>query len=376
MGAVWLLARRNLGASRARLAASVGGVGLALTLTLALDAIFAGVAGQLTVYIDRAGADVWVAQRGVRNLHMVASAMPQGTAALVATVPGVAEVTPILEATDTITAGDERAVAYLVGLPQGTGMGRAWDVAAGTGMPGAGEVVVDEGFARRAGIGLGADVTTLGRTFRVAGLSRGTASLVNSVAFVPFEDFRAARRSAPLVSYLLVREAPGTTADALAASIERRVTGVTALSAADFASEERRLVMDMSADVIAIMDSIGFIVALAVLGLTVCVATVARRAEYGALKAIGARNGFLYRVVAAQALLMVGLGLTSGLLVTVVLGTVVPLTGLDLRLVITGESLTKGGLVALAVGVLAALIPISTIAGLDPAAVYRRGASQ
>ena len=53
MSATLLLARRNLGRNRVRLVASVGGVALALSLTLALDAIYAGVANQLTTYIDR-----------------------------------------------------------------------------------------------------------------------------------------------------------------------------------------------------------------------------------------------------------------------------------------------------------------------------------
>jgi putative ABC transport system permease protein len=76
MSATRLLARRSLTRNRVRFVVSVGGVALALSLTLALDAIYAGVANQLTTYIDRAGADVWVAQAGVRNLHMVASWLP------------------------------------------------------------------------------------------------------------------------------------------------------------------------------------------------------------------------------------------------------------------------------------------------------------
>src|SRR3990170_7367700 len=104
MNGTWLLARRNLARNRVRLLVSVGGVALALSLTLALDAIYAGVANQLTAYIDRAGADVWVAQTGVRNLHMVASWLPESATAEVRAVDGVAEVTAILYSTDTISA--------------------------------------------------------------------------------------------------------------------------------------------------------------------------------------------------------------------------------------------------------------------------------
>src|SRR4030067_791205 len=126
MNGTWLLARRNLARNRRRLLVSVGGVALALSLTLSLDAIYAGVANQLTSYIDRAGADVWVAQSGVRNLHMVASWMPEAVTDETRAVDGVAEATPILYSTDTITAGAERSVAYVIGLPAGAPLGGRW----------------------------------------------------------------------------------------------------------------------------------------------------------------------------------------------------------------------------------------------------------
>src|SRR5215208_184252 len=75
-GVMLRLAYRNLFQSKVRLAMSVGGVALALTLVLALDAIMAGAEKRLTAYIDNSEADVWVAQSGVRNLHMVSSWMP------------------------------------------------------------------------------------------------------------------------------------------------------------------------------------------------------------------------------------------------------------------------------------------------------------
>src|SRR3990172_3567179 len=139
MNGTWLLARRNLARNRVRLLVSVGGVALALSLTLALDAVYAGVANQLTSYIDRAGADVWISQSGVRNLHMVASWLPDEVTDQVRAVDGVADVTPILYATDTIAAGEERAVAYVIGLPAGAAIGGPWSIAEGSNLPGPGE---------------------------------------------------------------------------------------------------------------------------------------------------------------------------------------------------------------------------------------------
>jgi putative ABC transport system permease protein len=375
MSATALLARRNLARDRLRLVVSVGGVALALSLTLALDAIYAGVANQLTAYIDRAGADVWVAQAGVRNLHMVASWLPDSVTDEVLAVDGVAEVVPILYSTDTIAAGEERAVAYVIGLPVGASLGGPWDVPEGSDRPARGEVVVDGEFARKAAVSIGDSVTVLGREATIVGLSHGTASLVNSVAFVSFDDFRAWRGDLPVVSFVLVRVAPGAAPDAVAAEIGRRVPAVTAQSRAVIADQERRLVMDMSGDVIAIMNVIGFVVGLAVVALTVYVATLARRREYGVLKALGTRNGLLYRVVLLQAVLSVAIGLAAGLAFTVLLATVTSLVDLDLELAVTVASLAKVAAFGAFIAGVAAILPIRQVSGLDPATVFRRGAA-
>jgi putative ABC transport system permease protein len=375
MSATWLVARRNLGGNRVRLLASVGGVALALSLTLALDAVYAGVANQLTSYIDEAGADVWVSQAGVRNLHMVASWLPDAVTDEVRSVDGVADVTPILYVTDTIAAGDERAVAYVIGLPADAAIGGPWSIAEGSNLPGTGEVVVDAGFARGAGVSIGDNITVLGGEAKVVGLSEGTASLVNSVAFVAFDDFRAMRGGAPVVSYVLARVGPGADPGAVAAAVERQVVGVTAQSRAAFSAEERRLVMDMSAEVISIMNVVGFVVGLAVVALTVYVATLARRREYGALKALGARNRYLYGVVLGQAFLSVAIGFLAGIAFTGLLSLAVAQTSLGLELALGVASIAKVGIVAAIIAGLAAILPIRQIAGLDPAVVFRRGAA-
>jgi len=183
------------------------------------------------------------------------------------------------------------------------------------------------------------------------------------------------RGGAPLVSFVLVKVAPDASADTVAADIGRDVPGVTAQTRPEFSSQERRLVMDMSADVISIMDAVGFVVALAVVALTVYVATLARRREYGVLKALGARNRVLYRVVLAQAVLSIAGGFLVALGFTGLLAWAVPRTGLALELSISVASLAKVGLFAAIIAGLAAILPIRQVAGVDPAVVFRRGAA-
>ncbi len=387
------LAQRNLFQSKARLLISVGGVGLALMLMLALDAIFSGSEQQLTAYIDNAGADVFVAQSGVYNLHMSASWLPASVVTQVQAVAGVQAVSPIMYLTEMIEVRGERNAAYIIGLPPNATLGKPWRIATGVALPPKGGTVIDQGLAKKYGLNLGDTVKVLGLELKIVGLSEGTSSITNSIAFIAMSDFAQARSvlasttsgagmtgmsgsgsggAAKLVSFVLVQVVPGQSPAAVASRIEAQVSGVTAQSKTAFAAGESKLVRDMAGDVLAIMNTIGFAVGLAVLALTVYIATFARRAEYGALKALGAGNGYLYGVVLTQALISVAMGLGLGLGFTLLLAFLLPLFSSNMALVVSGQSLLTTTLTALVIAILAAILPVIQIAGLDPATVIRR----
>lgn len=369
---MWHLAFRNLFQSRIRVAISVGGVALALLLILALDAIFVGQEQQVTAYMNYSGADVFVSQSGVRTMHMASSSLPAAAIEAVASVPGVRSVTPVLYVTNMVVIGESRYLAYVIGLPADAKTGRPWDIAQGATVPGLGETILDRDVAQASAVGIGDTVKILGREFTIAGLSAGTANIVNSIAFIALDDFMALRGSRETVSYLLLETAPGEPPESVAARVEWQVPGVTAQSRLAFADEERRIIRDMGTDVIAIMNAIGFLIGLAVMALTVYTATLSRRAEYGVLKALGARNVDLYRTVLAQALYSVGLGLAAGLGITLALSTVIPMFSATLPLIVGLESIVKVGVASIIIAAFASVLPIRQIAALDPATVFRR----
>ena len=365
------LAYRNLFQSKTRLVISVGGVSLALLLILSLNAIMTGVEQQVTAYIDYSGADIWVSQENVRNMHMAYSALPASAADRVRNVTGVESATPILYLTGFIEMGKDRNVAYIIGLPNELDAGGPWRIVEGKAIPARKEIIVDRGLALRAGVGIGDIVKVLGEEFTLAGLSDGTATITGSVAFVTKKDWSRLQTNTSAVSYVLVKVQPGESPDVVAARIENQVSKVTALTRQSFASEERQVVKDMSTDLITIMNLVGFLIGLAVMALTVYTATLARRAEYGVLKALGAHNSDLYRAVLGQAFISVGLGLALGFAFTMLLSVAVPRLNLPLALEISGESLVKVSGVSIIIASVSALLPIRQIAGLDPAIVFR-----
>ena len=367
------LAVSNLIQNKTRLLISVGGVGLALTLVLFFRAVFDGAEGRLTVYIDRAGADVWVSQEGVRTMHMSESALPASVVEEVKNVPGVEQAVPILYTEGMIEANGKDYIVYVFGVPPGAPLGGPSRIIEGAPAPGPGQIIVDHAIAAEAGLRVGDQVTALGQELRIAGLTSGTSSLVSSVSFVSMEDFERVRGGGDVISFVLVKVKPGETPAAVSSRIAEGVGGVAVQTRGEFAAQERQLVKDMSADIITIMNTAGYLTGLAVVALTIYIATVGRRREYGVLKAMGVRNSRLYRIVLIQALLSVGMGLVTGLSLTLLLAALIPRFNELIVLSVSMAAVLRVTVISALIAGVAALLPARQLAGLEPVTIIRRG---
>ena len=367
------LAIANLVQNKTRLVVSAGGVGLALALVLFFSAIFTGAEARLTVYVDNAGADVWVSQEGVRTMHMSESALPMSVVDEVRAVPGVADAVPILFTSDILDANGNETISYVFGVPKDATMGTPWRVVEGASEPGPGEIIIDHAIAQQMGVGVGDEVQAVGQQMRIAGLTSGTSSVASAVSFIRFEDFANQRGGGSVISFVLVRIAAGESAQAVSDQIAEEVDGVTVQTKEQFASNERALIKDMSADLISIINTAGYVTGLAVIVLTIYIATVARRREYGVLKAMGVRNSRLFQIVVVQALVTVGLGLVAGLGITLLLSIVIPRFNELIVLSISARSLVEVAAVSALLGGIAALLPARQLAGLEPVTILRRG---
>ena len=309
-----------------------------------------------------------VAQRGVDTMHMTQSALPEKTVRAITSVPGVAEAKPILYIPTFLERGDERGVVYLIGDDSG---GAPIVLVAGR-RPGPGEVVLDRRIAERLGARLGSTVRALGASFRVSGEVEGLSSILNSVAFVPREELAGLLGSEGVVSYVLVRGRPGTAAGDLTERIEASVPGVTASTREAFARSERRVVGDMSTDIVRAMIAVGFVIGVAVAGLVAYSATLAQLRDYAVLRALGLRARGALGVVLAQVGATVAAGFALALALVWLIGLLLPRLAPTLVLAIRPADVAQALAVAAAVAVAAALFPVARVARVDPASVFRR----
>ena len=362
------VARRQLLARKGRTFAGIAGIATALLLVLALKAIFAGMEGRLTAYIDGSGADVIVAQRGVQSMHMTESALPEQSAQAIAGLPGVAEARPILYVPATLERGDKRGLVYLIGDDAG---GAPITLADGR-RPQRGEIVLDRELAKTLGSPPGSTVRAFGRSFRVSGEVAGFTLISNAFAFVRLRDLASTLRSVGVVSYVLVKAEPGVEPSELAERIEDAVPGVTATTRQAFARSERRLVGDMSTDIVRAMILVGFVIGVAVAGLVAYSAALSQLRDYAVLRALGLRARRALGLAVAQVGAMVAAAFLLALALVWTLAQLLPalspLLTLEIRPGDVGQTLAVAGAVALG----AAAFPAIRVSRVDPASVFRR----
>jgi len=370
------LARRNLFHDRVRFAVTLTGIVFSVVLSAVQLGLFVGFNRATSDVIARSGADVWVMSRGVTYLESAIDFSEQRRYRVLA-VPGVRTAQPHLVVFAPWTKPDGGVEnIMLVGVdPPGT-MGGPWNLvqsrADDLNQPDA--IIVDELYLGKLGVrGIGDEVEINGRRARVAGLTHGIRTF--TTAPVVFTTLERARRFMGMPSdatfYILVRVAPGADAAAVAHAIERDIPDATALPTPEWEQRTRDYWMfGTGAGVtVLIAAGLGLLVGLVVVAQTIYAATVDHIREYGTLKAMGASNTYLYRVIVQQAVVsaVTGYALAMAVAIPVALlsqaGTTAILLPWTLVLALF--------LFTVVMCVMASIISINTVMRLEPALVFR-----
>ncbi|HEX6656465.1 MAG TPA: ABC transporter permease [Ilumatobacter sp.] len=362
------LARRALFQDRRRAALAAGGVAAALLLVLLLDGIVAGGMRQVTAYLRSSPADVIVSQEGVKTMHMSISAMPAGTVDAVRRVDGVAWAEGLQYASSTITAPEGRELSYVFGYDPAGRLGPR-RLTSGR-EPSAGEALVDEVAADRIGIGVGDPVQVFGESFAVSGLFDDGTSMINTITFITAADYTRLRGES--IAYVYAGAEAGVSDEALAGRVAAALPTATVQTRDRFVREEAAIVGDMAADLMQIMSIVGFLIALAVIGLTLFTLTLSKLREHAVVKALGSSNRGVGAVVLTQAVWSVAVALALATVLAVVIGGVVTSMSPALLVAIEPSSVLRAGIGALVVGALGSVVPLRRVFRVDPATAFRR----
>lgn len=371
MGTKMRLALQNLLQDKLRFALSVISIALAVTLILFLLGLRAGVFRSAVIYLDHTPGSVAVMPAGVKSTSAGSGQfLPGDTIGAVAARPGVAHVTPVLLTMAIPELHGKKQFIRLVGYDPALG-GGPWDLREGREPAADGEVVLDGVLADQHGFRVGDSLTIAGREVKVVGLSNQTASFSGSFVFAERTFVESVVMAPGAANMILVTPAPGTSSAELAARLQS-LPGTNVLLKSEVMENDKRIVAGIFDQVIFLMVAAAFIVGALVVGLVIYSATNDRRGEYGILKAIGARNAILYRVVASQAAVAASIGVLLGIGFAFAMGGLVMAVKPQFLVAIEPSAiivtLASGFVMAFA----GALVPARAVAGLAPAEVFRR----
>ena len=364
------IARRQLLSERAKLAVTVVAVAAAVALVLLLSGLRTGIAEQVTLYVDRQ-PPVLVAQAGARNFLAQTSVLPEALGERIERVPGVAVATPISQQFAMFTLHERRVLAVLIGYDPG-GPGGPWELASGRAPRAPGELALDRVVASDHGLRLGSTLAYRGALLRVVGLSSGTSGFMTPIAFATRATASALRRQPGTANFFLVQPDPGVAPAALAARIERQVPGVSALTRTEVEANDRSLFAAVFSKILLPMVAIAFAAAIVVIGLAVYGSTAERSREYATLKALGLRRSALLRLVGVQAAALALTGSALGTLLGFAAARGVSFVAPKYLIVIGSGTVALVAASALAMAIVAALLPARFVARIDPASAFRR----
>jgi putative ABC transport system permease protein len=354
------LARRLLFRNRGGFLVTTAGVAATVSLLLFLFAVHAGVKDGSTRYVRTAGVGVWIAQKGSDNILKSSSFLPASLAARVRAIDGVQAASPLLRVlTNAEVRGRTTSTLFLFGFDPATRLGapeHAPPLAAG-------EIVLDDAFARKYDLRITDTITIQQRTFRVKGLSHGTNTLVAQFGFVRFEDAAAILGLRDTASFIVVRTRE-------LAKVRDALPDLAVYGNDEFVRHHEEEMENGVLPVFAAAAIFGAAVGGFIVALMLYSSALERRDDYATLKALGAGQRYLLRLVIAQALLVTLAGCAAGALFTAAI------TPLLLRLVpaITLRYSPMFALVvpaALLIGALAAAAPLRVLRRIYPGEVFR-----
>lgn len=373
---LWNIASRTLLFDRGKLVAGLIGVIFSVVLVNIQGGLFFGLIHKASLLVDRSNADIWVGNRGMHYVDFPHS-IPVRWIHRVRSIPGVAAAEPMrIEFSEISLPNGNYEGVMLVGVTEGTDLGRAYDIVEGPAdaltYPDA--VIVDQcDDSKLINPAIG-DVREInGKRVRVSGKSYGVLSfLVTPYVFTNYDHHIDLARGEPdKASYFLVRLAPGADAAQVCSEIERRLHDVTAMTSAEYASISVNFWMTRTGLGISFGAAtfLGLLVGLVMVGQTLYAMVLDRISEFATLKAIGATEREIITLLAAQSSLIASVGIAIGIVATHVIQTCfsTPLASIEIPMgLYVGSSL-----LVFSICLLASALPYFRVRRVDPHSVLQ-----
>jgi putative ABC transport system permease protein len=371
-----LLSVKNLLHDKTRLAVTLTGIIFALVLITVQFGLFLGFMETSANIVDRSGVDLWVTAPGLPHVN-AGSSQPERRRYQVLSIPGVVKAEPYLLsfASWKLPSGAKQQV-QVVGYDLASGLGGPATLVAGSAdaLRSDDTVLIDRHYRGKLGVSdLGDAAEINGVRARVAGYTSGMLSF--TTAPYVFTSFKHAQKYMNLdrseTIFIVVRLVAEADPQAVKRAILATLPDCEVFTNAEMTHKTQFYwVFSTGAGITTLIGAaLGLLVGTVVVAQTIYSATVDHIREFGTLKAMGAPNSYIYRVIIEQAVLAASMGYALAIIIAyaVVQGSR------------NGDALIKLppamaiGLFGLAVVmcIAASILSIRKATTIDPAMVFR-----
>lgn len=370
------LAQRNLLHDKIRLTVTLTGIVFAVVLIVVELGLFVGFTTTTSGLVDHSQADLWVTSK---NVPYVELAVPYSERKLyqVRAVPGVAEAQKVISRWGQWKRPDGREESVqIVGVSPESSMEQPWNLVQGSAAdlrkPDA--VIMDEMYKEKLGVQHVGEIFEInGRRARVVGFTRGIRSFTTS-PYV-FTTFKRAQEYVNLPDdqtiFVLVKLAPGANVEQVRHAILNSVVNVDVFTSHEFSRMTQFYWMFTTGAGVAVLLAalLGLVVGFVVVAQTIYATTMDHLREYGTLKAMGAPNSYVYKVIIKQAAMSAAIGYVLGMIVSAFVVRASQSGGAAILL--PWQMAIGMFFLTLAMCIGAALVSISKVTSLDPAMVFK-----
>lgn len=370
------LAWNNLIHDRTRLAVTLTGIVFALILVLIQFGLFLGFLDTTANIIADSGADLWVTAPGIPHVNG-ATPIPERWRFRALSVPGVAlaEKYNVQFVSWKLPSGSTESV-QIVGYDLESELGGPSNLVEGDPalLRGEDNVIVDRLYLDKLGVkSLGQTIEIQGRRARVVGYTNGIRSFTTApYVFTSFKNsLNYGQMRADETMFLLIRMAPGADVEAVRRGLKQAMGSVDVWTNQEMQRKTQYYwLFSTGAGVTTLMGAaLSLLVGGVVVAQTIYASTVEHIREFGTLKAMGAENSYVYKVIIQQAVISA----VAGYAMAIVVGWFVAkqsATG-SAAILLPVEMAIGTFVLAVVMCIGASVISIRKATSIDPALVFK-----